>query len=98
MESELLQSAVSDGTRETRAVEDCDGHLGGMPPMIAALDSTAAEVREVGGQVETVARWADYLPTGPGNYVAICIYDASDVRWIKGDPEYIAYWVGEDEA
>lgn len=97
MESDLLLSAVNEATMQGRAVEECDAHLDGMQ-MISALNSTAAEVREVGDQVETVAGWADYLPADPDNYAAICIYDASDSRGIRGDPDYIAYWVSQDEA
>lgn len=81
---------------QDRAVEECNAHLGGMT-MLAALNSTAAEVRAVGSQVGTLGYWADHLPSDPDTYAAICVYDSSETRGIRGDPDYIAYWVSEDK-
>jgi hypothetical protein len=95
MASELLSSATANSTLDRRAVEECNSSLSGYP-LLAAVDSTVSEVHSVGDQVETVPGWDDALPASAENYAAICIFDATDVQGIRGNPDLIAFWVSQD--
>ncbi|WP_350349049.1 hypothetical protein ABIQ69_03655 [Agromyces sp. G08B096] len=94
MESDLLRSAFADATLERRAVDECNSTLGGHR-LLAAIESPASEVRQVGTEVQTVEGWADALPVDEETFAAICIIDAEGVPGVRGDPDYIAFWVSK---
>jgi hypothetical protein len=60
------------------------GACGTYDALLAAVDSTTAEVRQIGDQVETVLGWADNLPERAERYAAICIFDADDLQGHQG--------------
>ncbi|WP_448005468.1 hypothetical protein [Agromyces bauzanensis] len=97
MASDLLSSATANSTLDHRAADECDSTLSGHP-LVAAVDSSVSEVRRVGDQVETVAGWADALPARAEHYAAICIFDAEGVQGIRGNPDFVAFWVSHDSS
>jgi hypothetical protein len=97
MDSDLLQTAV-DGRRIDQGAEAECRTQPVQAELVAAIDSTSAEVLEVGREVETKGDWADTLPPDPDNFVAICIYDIRGVDTPFGsNDDYVAFWSGHDD-
>lgn len=97
MESELLASAAEAATTDPDAEAMCLA-TGTGPNLLAAVDSTSGEVREIGRNVNTPRHWDDDLPEQPEAYVAICIYDVAGVGTpIPRGSTYMAQWVTEQE-
>jgi hypothetical protein len=95
MESQLLRDAVESGQTDVQAAVSC-ATQNATVELVAALDSTSAQVREVGRQVDTFSGWDKHLPPDPDNYIAICIYDTAGVDvGLTDDPDYLAFWIGE---
>ena len=92
MESEVLAAAVEAPTFDDAAQAYCEGYIHGSLILAAAVDSTAGEVREIAGQVETARGWSNGLPAGDSDWVAICIYDVHEQPGIRKDMSYISYW------
>jgi hypothetical protein len=97
MESELLTNAVDDHRVDEAAKAECLTQPV-QANLIAAIDSTSAEVLEVGSQVETKGDWAAFLPPHPNNFVAICVYDIQGMDTPFGsDDDYVAFWSGHSD-
>jgi hypothetical protein len=91
MESEVLADAADSATMDARAEQYCTEYLHGSE-LIAAIDSTAGEVRQIATQVETRGPWHVGLPAGDEDRVSICIFDVAGVPGLKEGLRYMAYW------
>jgi hypothetical protein len=91
MESEVLADAADSATMDARAEQYCTEYLHGLE-LIAAIDSTAGEVRQIATQVETRGPWHVGLPAGDEDRVSICIFDVAGVPGLKEGLRYMAYW------
>jgi hypothetical protein len=97
MESELLREAVETGRFDPMAAETCAGLTLSEAETVASVDSTSAEVREIASQVDAPPGWDKYLPPEPDNYIALCILDVAGLDTPLGDPDYVAYWIGDGD-
>jgi hypothetical protein len=97
MESAVLREAVEQDRRDMDAVAACESSLGGPYELVAAIDSTSGELVELAGDVNTLGDWDSALPPNPYNYIAICVYDIKGTDFLRGNPDFMAYWVGEGD-
>lgn len=91
MESDVLAEAADSETMDVSARQFCEEHIHG-PEMVAAIDSTAGEVREIATKVETRGPWQDGLPPKDEEPVSICIFDIAGIAELEDGLTYMAYW------
>lgn len=96
MNSELLQDWVTAPRVDERAAAHCQ--FADEETLISAIDSTTAEVLQIGSEVETRGDWASHLPSSPESYAAVCIFDVSALEGPTfEDRDFIALWWAEDD-
>ncbi|MBG6054578.1 hypothetical protein IWX81_000968 [Salinibacterium sp. CAN_S4] len=91
MKSEVLADAAAAKTLDVAAKQFCNDHIHG-PDLIAALDSTAGEIRQIASEVEVRGPWQDGLPSGDDEPVWICVFDVAGLPGLEDGLTYMAYW------
>jgi hypothetical protein len=91
MDSSLLADAAVGERLDPGAEEYCNTHVKGLP-LVAAVNSTSGEVRDIASMVETRGRWDTDLPTDLDTLVTICIFDVAGVPALEDGIAFMAYW------
>lgn len=90
----IVQEAIDSQRLDQRAAETCTS--GGVPP-IAAFDSNASTIRGI-PESETLADGFERsLPAYGEAYVAVCIYDATEIPGLDSGLNFFVLWETEWE-
>ena len=91
-----LVVAAERGVLAPRAEEFCRSVWRTNASMIAAFDSNLEDVLDMAGSPGVASDFGDGLPTAPGTYLAVCIYESGPETIAGGAARYQAYWAGTD--
>lgn len=89
---EALSQALTETRLDERALETC--RASGTTP-VAALDSNPSAAMEIQGTARSFEEYDYSLPDPSLSYVAICIYDASEIDGLAPDMKYMTMWETE---